>query len=149
MISKRLKLHEPSLVDRIEITVRFSEVDMMKVAWHGSYVKYLEDGREHFGITYPGVGYADYFRTGYVAPVVNINIDYMQSLKCGDKAIVETRYIYSEGAKLIFEYVVYRKEDMAVMIVAQTTQVFTTAEGEMQYADPDFFTEWKKHWLGK
>ncbi len=149
MISKRLKLHEPSLVDRIEITVRFSEVDMMKVVWHGSYVKYLEDGREHFGITYPGLGYADYFRTGYVAPVVNMNIDYRQSLKCGDTAIVETRYIYSEGAKLIFEYVVYRKEDMAVMIMAQTTQVFTTAEGEMQYADPDFFTEWKKRWLGK
>ena len=122
------------MTDRIELTVRFSEVDMMKVAWHGSYVAFLEDGREHFGITYPGVGYADYFRTGYVAPVVNLNIDYRQSLRCGDRAIVETRYIYSEGAKLIFEYVVYRKSDMAIMAVAQTTQLFMTAEGEIQYA---------------
>ena len=65
MITKRMKLHEPALTDRIELTVRFSEVDMMKVAWHGSYVAYLEDGREHFGITYPGVGYEDYFRTGF------------------------------------------------------------------------------------
>ncbi len=137
------------MTDRIELTVRFSEVDMMKVAWHGSYVAFLEDGREHFGITYPGVGYADYFRTGYVAPVVNLNIDYRQSLRCGDRAIVETRYIYSEGAKLIFEYVVYRKSDMAIMAVAQTTQLFMTAEGEIQYADPDFFVEWKKRWLNK
>lgn len=137
------------MTDRIELTVRFSEVDMMKVAWHGSYVAFLEDGREHFGITYPGVGYADYFRTGYVAPVVNLNIDYRQSLRCGDRAIVETRYIYSEGAKLIFEYVVYRKLDMAIMAVAQTTQLFMTAEGEIQYADPDFFVEWKKRWLNK
>ncbi len=149
MITKRIKLHEPALTDRVELTVRFSEVDMMKVAWHGSYVAYLEDGREHFGIAYPGVGYADYFRTGYVAPVVNMNIDYRQSLKCGDRAIVETRYIYSDGAKLIFEYVVYRKEDMEIMAVAQTTQVFMTADGEMQYTDPDFFTEWKKRWLNK
>ena len=137
------------MTDRIELTVRFSEVDMMKVAWHGSYVAFLEDGREHFGITYPGVGYADYFRTGYVAPVVNLNIDYRQSLRCGDRAIVETRYIDSEGAKLIFEYVVYRKSDMAIMAVAQTTQLFMTAEGEIQYADPDFFVEWKKRWLNK
>lgn len=149
MITKRIKLHEPALTDRIELTVRFSEVDMMKVAWHGSYVAYLEDGREHFGITYAGVGYADYFRTGYVAPVVNMNIDYRQSLKCGDRAIVETRYIYSDGAKLIFEYVIYRKEDMEIMAVAQTTQVFMTADGEMQYTAPDFFTEWKKRWLNK
>lgn len=149
MITKRIKLHEPALTDRIELTVRFSEVDMMKVAWHGSYVAYLEDGREHFGITYAGVGYADYFRTGYVAPVVNLNIDYRQSLKCGDRAIVETRYIYSDGAKLVFEYVIYRKEDMEIMAVAQTTQVFMTAGGEMQYTAPAFFTEWKKRWLKK
>lgn len=148
MISKRLKLHEPTLTDRMEVSVRFSEVDMMQVAWHGSYVTYLEDGREHFGRTYPGVGYEDYFRTGYVAPVVNLNIDYRKSLRMGDRAIVETRYVYSDGAKLIFEYVIYRKADMEIMAVAQTTQLFMTAEGEIQYADPDFFVEWKKRWLG-
>ncbi len=149
MITKRLKLHEASLTDRTEVLVRFSDVDMMKVAWHGSYVAYMEDGREHFGKTYPGVGYADYFRTGYVAPVVNLTIDYKQSLKCGDVAVIETRYIYSEGAKLIFEYVIYRKEDMAVMATGQTTQMFMTADGEVQYADPDFFAEWKQRWLNK
>lgn len=148
MITKRLKLHEPTLTDRMEVTVRFSEVDMMQVAWHGSYVTYLEDGREHFGLTYPGVGYEDYFRTGYVAPVVNLNIDYRKSLRMGDRAIVETRYVYADGAKLIFEYVIYRKADMEIMAVAQTTQLFMTAEGEIQYADPDFFVEWKKRWLG-
>ncbi|MBQ3634684.1 MAG: acyl-CoA thioesterase [Bacteroidales bacterium] len=144
---KRIKLHESPLTDRIEITVRFSEVDMMKVAWHGSYVAYLEDGREHFGIRYAGIGYEDYFRTGYVAPVVNMNIDYHESLKCGEKAIVETRYVPSVGAKLILEYVVYRASDMQVMAIAQTTQVFMTASGEMQYAEPEFFAEWKKRWL--
>lgn len=147
MAKKRMKLHEPALVDRYEFTVRFSEVDSMRVAWHGSYVTYLEDGREHFGITYAGIGYADYFRVGIVAPVVNLNIDYKQSLKCGDRAIVETRYIREEGAKLTFEYIIYRAEDMEVMATASTMQVFTTPEGEMQFAEPDFFAEWKERWL--
>ena len=146
---KRRKLREPALTDRIELTIRFSEVDMMQVAWHGSYVTYLEDGREHFGITYPGIGYADYFRVGFVAPVVNINIDYIQSLHCGDKAIVETRYIPAEGAKLIFEYVIYRAADMQIMATAETTQVFVSADGEMQFSTPDFFEEWKQRWLNR
>ena len=29
-----------------KIDIRFSEVDSMGVVWHGSFVKYLEDGRE-------------------------------------------------------------------------------------------------------
>ena len=147
MISKRLKLHQAALADKTEVLVRFSDVDMMRVAWHGSYVAYLEDGREHFGKTFKGVGYDDYFRTGYVAPVVNLTIDYKQSLKCGDVAVVETRYLPTEGAKLILEYVIYRKSDMAVMATAQTTQMFMTADGEVQYTDPDFFVEWKRRWL--
>ena len=35
-----------------EIEIRFSDVDMMKVAWHGSYPLYLEDAREAFGAEY-------------------------------------------------------------------------------------------------
>jgi acyl-CoA thioester hydrolase len=40
--------NRPKLTDTIEIQIRFSEVDSIKMAWHGSYVKYMEDGREAF-----------------------------------------------------------------------------------------------------
>ena len=33
------------------IEIRFSEVDMMGVVWHGAYAKYLEDAREAFGLS--------------------------------------------------------------------------------------------------
>lgn len=141
---------EPALICRTQFHVRFSDVDAMKVAWHGSYVAYLEDGREAFGIQYPeGLGYADYFRSGYVAPVVSLQINYKQSLRCGDDAIVEVRYIPTEAAKIIFEYIIYRASDMAVMATAETIQVFTTYDGEMQYTCPEFYTKWKDKWLKK
>lgn len=89
--TKRRTLHTPALTDRITIQVRFSEVDSMLVAWHGSYVMYLEDGREAFGKRYQGIGYEDYFRERMAAPIVNMNIDYKLSLRSGEKAIVETR----------------------------------------------------------
>lgn len=149
-MARRVKMREAALTCRKEILVRFSDVDAMKVAWHGSYVAYLEDGREAFGIAFPkGLGYADYFESGYVAPVVNLNINYKQSLRCGDTAIVETRYIPVDGAKIIFDYIIYRKSDMAVMATAETTQVFTTYEGEMQFTCPEFYEQWKAKWLNK
>lgn len=148
--TKRRTLHTPALTDRITIQVRFSEVDSMLVAWHGSYVMYLEDGREAFGKRYQGIGYEDYFRERMAAPIVNMNIDYKLSLRSGEKAIVETRYIPCEGAKIMLEYVIYRESDMAVVATASTLQVFTSLDtGEMQYVCPDFYTQWKERWLPK
>ena len=40
------------LSESIKIRVRFSEVDSIKMVWHGSYVAYLEDAREAFGRKY-------------------------------------------------------------------------------------------------
>lgn len=146
----RNKLHTPALTDRITIQVRFSEVDSMQVAWHGSYVMYLEDGREAFGKRYEGIGYADYFRERIAAPIVQMNIDYKVSLRSGERAIVETRYIPCEGAKIHLEYVIYRESDMAVAATASTLQVFTSLDnGEIQYVSPQFYTEWKERWLPK
>ena len=44
------------LVTEKELEIRFSEVDIMKVVWHGSYPLYLEDAREAFGAQY-GLSY--------------------------------------------------------------------------------------------
>ena len=50
---------EPALSCITPLRVRFSEVDSMRVVWHGEYVRYFEDGREAFGEQYPGLGYLD------------------------------------------------------------------------------------------
>ncbi len=148
-MAKRMKQRQAGLTHRMTITVRFSEVDSMAVVWHGSYVIYLEDGRETIGRQYVGLGYSDYIAAGYVTPVVNVNINYKQSLRCGDRVVIETRYIPTEAAKIIFEYTIYRESDMAVMATAETTQVFVTLGGEMQYTCPEFYTRWKERWLTK
>ena len=48
-------MDEIRLINSCKVKVRFSEVDSMAVVWHGNYVKYLEDGREAFGLQF-GVG---------------------------------------------------------------------------------------------
>src|SRR5690606_12084206 len=94
-----------------KIDIRFSEVDSMGVVWHGSFVKYLEDGRELFGAEH-GLSYMGVASQGYFIPIVDMSISYKQSAKYGDKLIIRTEFVNSEAAKIIFAYTIYRESDM-------------------------------------
>lgn len=133
------------LTDRKEIIVRFSEVDSMRIVWHGNYLKYFEDGRESFGARY-NLGYLDVYKHHVMIPLVSIKCDYKKPLVYGDTAIVETRFVNSEAAKIIFEYTILRKSDLEVVATGSSIQVFLTPEGELLLVPPEFFSGWKKHW---
>ncbi len=134
-----------TLTDSKEITVRFSEVDSMKIVWHGNYLKYFEDGRESFGLKY-NLGYLDVYSHNVMIPIVRINCDYKRPLVYGDDLIVETRYIPTEAAKIVFNYTVSRKKDGEVVATGSSIQVFLTPEGDLLLNSPEFYTGWKKKW---
>jgi acyl-CoA thioester hydrolase len=133
------------LIDRKEIVVRFSEVDSMRIVWHGHYLKYFEDGRESFGKRY-NLGYLDVYRHNVMIPLVQVSCDYKRPLEYGDEAIVETRYIPTEAAKIVFEYTIIRKRDHEIAVKGSTVQVFLTPSGELILTPPEFYTGWKKKW---
>jgi len=130
------------LSDRIEIKVRFGEVDSMKIVWHGHYLKYFEDGRESFGAKYE-LGYLDVYKHNVMIPIVKINCDYKRPLVYGDILIVETTFINSEAAKILFDYKIFRKSDRELMATGSSMQVFLTPEGELLLTSPFFFIGWK------
>ena len=143
---KRRKEHPGALTDRTSIRVRFSEVDAMQVVWHGEYVRYFEDGREAFGNRY-GIGYLHIVDAGYLVPIVELNVYFKQSLKFGETATVETRYIPCEAAKILFEYTIYRDSDQAVMATGSSVQVFVNKQTQqLELNNPEFYTQWKKQW---
>lgn len=133
------------LICQTETEIRFSEVDSMRVVWHGNYVKYLEDGREAFGRKF-GIGYLDVSNRNYTIPIVKVDIDYKRSVLYGDRIIIETRYVNSEAAKIIFDYTIYRKSDNKVAMKARTIQVFLDQKGQLELNCPDFYMEWKQKW---
>lgn len=137
---------EPALIDRIPLRIRFSEVDSMKVVWHGEYVRYFEDGREMFGEHY-GMSYLDVFDAGYVIPIVEVNCQYKMSLHVGDTATIETRYINCDSAKIKFEYSIYKEPEHIVAATGSTLQVFVRRDtNELDLSIPDFYLDWKKKW---
>lgn len=134
-----------ALTDRTPMRVRFSEIDSMQIVWHGEYVRYFEDGRESFGKHY-GLGYMDIYAEGYMVPIVDLTCQFKQSLSFGEEAIIETRFIACEAAKITFEYTIYRATDNAVVATGSTTQVFLNLNKELELLNPPFYQEWKKKW---
>ncbi len=131
------------LINRTAGKVRFSEVDSLRIVWHGHYIKYFEDGREAFGKQY-GLGYLDFFEQKLVTPVVDINCHYKSQLVYGDEIIVETEFINTEAAKIIFEYKVFKKDDHSLVATGRSVQVFLSTNGELILTNPDFYVDWKK-----
>lgn len=130
--------------DTVRIPVRFSEIDSMRRVWHGSYVKYLEDGRESFGRHYPGIGYADMVEAGILAPIVDMHIKYYGPLELNDVAVITTRYVYKRGARLDYAYEVRRERDNALCIKATTTQLFIDSDQQLLLEEPAYYVEWKR-----
>lgn len=131
------------LINKTDIYVRFSEVDSMAVVWHGNYVKYLEDGREAFGRQY-GLGYNDVFAAGYMTPIVKMELNYVKTTSYGEELTIESKLIPTDAAKVVFEYRIFRKSDNALVLKAQTVQVFMDLEGNMELTNPEFYLEWKR-----
>lgn len=143
---KKEKERVAVLTDRKLINVRFSDLDPMQVVWHGQYVRYLEDGRESFGRRYR-IGYNDISEAGYYVPIVELDIKYKQSLRYGDRAIVETRYIKTDAAKILFDYTIYKESDNTIAATGSSTQVFVDIEGnQLELNNPDFYISWQKKW---
>jgi len=134
---------EGTLKDRTETRVRFSEVDALGIVWHGHFLRYLEDGRESFGMRY-GLGYSEVYDQGLTIPVVGLEISYKTSVAYGDSVVIDTAYVPCEAAKIIFSYKVFRKSDMELVLEATTTQVFLNRDGELELTSPAFYSNWKE-----
>jgi acyl-CoA thioester hydrolase len=135
-----------SLSTQKKIEVRFGEVDSMRIVWHGNYVKYFEDGREDFGKKH-NLGYLQAEELGYFLPLVEINVQYKKPLRYGETAVIETFFVESNSAKLIFDYIIYEEKSRAVVCKGRTVQVFLNQQHQLQIALPPIFEEWKQKWL--
>jgi acyl-CoA thioester hydrolase len=132
------------LSDKLTVLVRFNEADPLGIVWHGHYIRYFEDGRESFGNKY-GLRYLDFYKKGYVIPVVKVECDFKRSLRYGDEVTVETTFIHCDAAKLQFKYRLYNTKSGELVATGSSVQVFLDKEkSQLQLTNPPFFEEWKK-----
>lgn len=126
-----------------EIEIRFSEVDMMQVVWHGAYALYFEDAREAFGAKY-GLSYMGYVDHGYFAPIVEQTIHYKKPIRYGMKPRIDIIYRPTEAAKIVFDYEIYDTEDESLIATGYSVQVFMDMKYNLVWENPEFYLEWKR-----
>lgn len=119
----------------VEIEIPFHDVDMMRVAWHGHYLKYLEIARcallKKIDYDYPEME-----ASGYMWPVIEVHIRYAQPLRFRQKVEVLAKLVEWEN-RLKVEYVLKDVVTGKRLTKAHTIQVAVAIDsGEMLYVSP-------------
>ncbi len=106
----------------ISIPVRFSDVDMYRVAWHGRYVAWLEEARNRM-VALAGFSIVDFLDRDYLFPIVEISIRYRRPARFGDTLRITPRYLPEPIARLSFEYEIHNEASGDLLATATTRQV--------------------------
>ena len=120
----------------VEIEIPFHDVDVMGVAWHGHYVKYLEIARcallDKIDYNYPQMK-----ASGYAWPVIDMRIRYPRPLLF--QQIVRVRAKLEEWEnRLKISYLIEDAASGQRLTRAYTVQVaLDMAENEMLFVSPN------------
>jgi acyl-CoA thioester hydrolase len=124
--------------------VRFEEVDVMRIVWHGRYPSYFEDGRVALGNRY-GIGYADFIREQVPVPIRQMSIDYIRPLQFGERFDIETALHWSDAARINFAYEL-RNSRGDLVCTGCTVQMMLNNQLEVLLTPPAFFADFLARW---
>ena len=127
----------------VERQVRYEEVDALAVVWHGRYASFLEEGRAAFGERH-GLTYLALYENKILTPIVEMHIEYHQPLRLAEKFQIITELIWSEAARINFQYRIQTPAKLAA--TAYTVQLLTDANFEVQLTRPKFLEEFCDKW---
>ena len=129
-----MKFHETRL------KVRFTEVDLYEVVWHGHYLSWFEVSRNELArqfaldpLTLKG--------EGFLAPVVEVHCQFKEPARPNDEVVIRTGMEPSELANLIFTYEVLRGETKRTLATGRTVHVLTDSKGTLLYRIPEAIRE--------
>jgi acyl-CoA thioester hydrolase len=121
------------------IKVRFNEVDAYRVAWHGHYVAWMEVGRNDLADRFQ-LSVGQIAESGYMAPVVELNVKYKRPARMGEELRVRTGVTRTETSTLEFTSEIIG-EDGQVAASGRTIHALTDMNGILQYTLPPAIAE--------
>jgi len=124
----------------VPITVPFHDVDMIGVAWHGHYAKYFEIARCAL-LDQLGYGYNDMRESGFMWPVIDMRLRYIQPARFGQEILVKATLREWEN-RLLIEYLITDARTGKRVTKGSTSQVAVDiSSGEMLYVSPPVLFE--------
>lgn len=124
----------------VQAVVAFHDVDLASVVWHGHYVKYLENARWAL-MDQIGFGLDEMLSSGYVWPIVELRVKYVQAARYGDRLAVRASLAGWQN-RLEINYLVTRQPSGERVARAQTIQAAVeTRTGVLQLVTPPVLIE--------
>ena len=93
------------------LRVRYAETDAMGVVYYGHYLAYFEDGRVAY-LQHKGIPYSEMEAAGVYMPVAEAHCKYRAPARFEDELTVETSIGAAGRAKVRFDYVVKRGDEV-------------------------------------
>ena len=84
---------------KINKTVLPQHSDHAGVMWHGSYFKWLEEGRIK-ALSQAGINYFDLNKKGFELPLIDASIKFIHPLCLGDDITIESLFSISKRPKI-------------------------------------------------
>ena len=120
----------------LESTVYYGDTDSYGVVWHGTYLRWMEQGRVEF-CRKAGLDLVELKNNDIVIPVTNINIRYKASAKLEDRIIVETSITKVSPITVTFNQLIRDKNSDKVFINAEVEVVAVNGEGKIYRRMPE------------
>jgi acyl-CoA thioester hydrolase len=125
-----------------EIEVRYAETDQMGVVYHANYLVWLEVGRTSM-IKELGFNYITMEKSGIIAPIINVEMQYKKAAVYGDIVTVKTGVKTVSPFRTIYISEIYNQNEDLCM----KAEVTATCVDKLSFKLKSFkktFPEWYK-----
>ena len=109
------------------IRVQPHHTDYAGIAWHGSYIEWMEEARVEC-LRSIGINFAGLVALGCDLPVVDLSVRYHRQLRLGMAGIVRTRMAEISGVRLNWDYQVQSPDGQELYVTARVTLVAVDRE---------------------
>jgi acyl-CoA thioester hydrolase len=121
---------------RVELDVRFREVDAYGVVWHGHFLDWLEVARGRFAAHF-GFDSMAALERGHRLPMLELAVEFRRSARFGDRVSVEVALEDDPRRVIALRYQVRRVADQELLATARTVQVLQGADGALRLGWPE------------
>ena len=124
---------------QIEIRVRYSETDQMRVVYHGNYAQYFEVGRVEW-LRNKGVSYKWMEENGIMLPVVSLTMNYKKPARYDELLTLKTSLKNQASVKIEFDYELYNEKE-ELLTTGNSVLVFVVMKTGRPIAPPLYILE--------
>ena len=124
---------------QIEIRVRYSETDQMRVVYHGNYAQYFEVGRVEW-LRNKGISYKWMEENGIMLPVVSLSMNYKKPARYDELLTLKTILKNLTSVRIEFDYELYN-EKAELLTTGNSVLVFVDMKTGRPIAPPLYISE--------